>query len=174
MMALGVAQLEQGDKRAAKQTIARLLVWRADYKVDLARYAPQILAFVEEVRKEVEHSRRGSLEIRSEPPSAQAYVDGRYIGMTPTFADGLFVGEHWVTLKKEGFKKAVMPAQVSSRQQQVVSIVLERSTKYLLVEQALASVEKTLGEPTLDASADNLKEVLFVDHAVFVRVTAGA
>jgi hypothetical protein len=172
MMTLGVAQLEQGDKRAAKQTFARLLVWRADYKVDLTRFSPEILASVEEVRKEVERSRRGSLEIRSDPTTAQAYVDGRYVGVTPTFADGLFVGEHWVTLKKEGFKKAVMPALVSARQQGVVSIALERSTKYLLVEQALGAVEKTLGEPTLDPSADNLKEVLFVDHAVFVRTSA--
>jgi hypothetical protein len=169
MMALGVAQLEQGDKRAARSTFARLLVWRTDYKVDLARYSPQILAFVEDVRKEVERSRRGSLEIRSEPASAQAYVDGRYLGLTPTFADGLLIGEHWVTLKKEGFKKAVMPAQVSARQQQLVSIVLERSTKYLLVQQAQEALERTLGQPMLDASADNLKEVLFVDHAVFVR-----
>jgi hypothetical protein len=77
-----------------------------------------------------------------------------------------------VTLKKEGFKKAVMAAQVSSKVQQLVSMVMERSTKYLLVEQALAGVEKSLGGTMLDASADNLKEVLFIDHAVFVRAVS--
>lgn len=169
MMALGAAHFENADKREAKRTFERLLVWRTDYKVDLAKYPPTLLSIVEEVRKEVERQKRGSLEIRSEPAAAQAYVDGRYIGVTPTFADGLITGEHWVTLKKEGFKKAVMPAQVSSKVQQLVSITMERSTKYLLVEQALAGVEKSLGEMTLDASADNLKEVLFIDHAVFVR-----
>jgi len=175
MMALGAAHFENGDKREAKRTFERLLVWRTDYKVDLSKYPPALLAIVEETRKEVERFKRGSIEIRSEPSAAQAYVDGRYIGVTPTFADGLIVGEHWVTLKKEGFKKAVMAAQASSKAQQLVSITMERSTKYLLVEQALAGVEKTLGETTLDASADNLKEVLFIDHAVFVRVApAGA
>ncbi|HXU69781.1 MAG TPA: PEGA domain-containing protein [Polyangia bacterium] len=169
MMALGAAHFENADKKEAKRTFERLLVWRSDYKVDLAKYPPTLLSIVEEVRKEVERQKRGSLEIRSQPAAAQAYVDGRYIGVTPTFADGLITGEHWVTLKKEGFKKAVMPAQVSSKVQQLVSITMERSTKYLLVEQALAGVEKSLGEMTLDASADNLKEVLFIDHAVFVR-----
>ena len=169
MMALGAAHFENGDKHEAKRTFERLLVWRTDYKVDLSKYPPALLAIVEETRKEVERFKRGSIEIRSEPSAAQAYVDGRYIGVTPTFADGLIVGEHWVTLKKEGFKKAVMAAQASSKAQQLVSITMERSTKYLLVEQALAGVEKTLGETTLDASADNLKEVLFIDHAVFVR-----
>ncbi len=173
MMALGAAQLEQGDKRAAKLTFARLLTWRSDYKVDLQRYPPQLLAAFEDVRKEVDKQKRGSLEIRSEPAEAQAYVDGRFVGVTPTFAEGLTIGEHWVTLKKEGYKKAVMPAQVSAKQQQLVSIGLERSTKYLLVEQARAAVEGSLGELSLDASADNLKEVLFIDHAIFVRLAAG-
>jgi len=175
MMALGAAHFENGDKHEAKRTFERLLVWRTDYKVDLSKYPPALLAIVEETRKEVERFKRGSIEIRSEPSAAQAYVDGRYIGVTPTFADGLIVGEHWVTLKKEGFKKAVMAAQASSKMQQVVSITMERSTKYLLVEQALAGVEKSLGQSTLDPSADNLKEVLFIDHAVFVRAApAGA
>ena len=173
MMALGAAQLEQGDKRAAKLTFARLLTWRSDYKVDLQRYPPQLLAAFEDVRKEVDKQKRGSLEIRSEPAEAQAYVDGRFVGVTPTFSEGLTIGEHWVTLKKEGYKKAVMPAQVSAKQQQLVSIGLERSTKYLLVEQARAAVEGSLGELSLDASADNLKEVLFIDHAIFVRLLPG-
>ena len=73
------------------------------------------MSIVEDVRKDVEKARRGSLEIRSEPAAAQAYVDGKYVGVTPTFAEGLVVGEHWVTLKKEGFKKAVMAAQVSAK-----------------------------------------------------------
>lgn len=174
MMALGAAHFENGDKKEARRTFERLLVWRSDYKVDLSRYPPAILAIVEEVRKEVEKLKRGSIEIRSEPAAAQAYVDGRYIGVTPTFADGLIVGEHWVTLKKEGFKKAVMAAEASPKMQQVVSITMERSTKYLLVVQALAGVEKTLGSASLDASADNLREVLFIDHAVFVRAAPAA
>jgi hypothetical protein len=175
MMALGASHFENGDKKEAKRTFERLIVWRSDYKVDMTKYPPAILAIVEDVRKEVEKQKRGSIEIRSQPAAAQAYVDGRYIGVTPTFADGLVVGEHWVTLKKEGFKKAVMAAQASAKAQQVVSITMERSTKYLLVEQALAVVEKSLGESMLDASADNLKEVLFIDHAVFVRAQpAGA
>ncbi|MDB4968167.1 MAG: TolA protein [Myxococcales bacterium] len=171
MMALGAAYFENAEKKEARATFARLLIWRSDYKVDLTKYPPAMLSVVEDVRKDVEKARRGSLEIRSEPGAAQAYVDGRYVGVTPTFAEGLVVGEHWVTLKKEGFKKAVMPAQVSAKVQQLVSLAMERSTKYLLVEQALVGAEKSVSQQTLDPSADNLKEVLFVDHAVFVRAT---
>jgi tetratricopeptide (TPR) repeat protein len=174
MMALGAAHFENGDKREARTTFLRLLTWRSDYRVDVNRYPPALLVAVEDARKEVEKMRRGSLEIRSEPAGAQAYVDGRFIGVTPTFAEGLTIGEHWVTLKREGYKKAVMPATVSAKVQQLVSFVLERSSKYLLVEQALKSVEKSLGAQQLDNSVDNLREVLFVDHGVFLRVAAAA
>jgi hypothetical protein len=174
MMALGAAHFENGDKREARTTFLRLLTWRGDYHVDVNKYPPALLVAVEDARKEVEKTRRGSIEIRSEPAAAQAYVDGRFVGVTPTFSEGLPIGEHWVTLKKEGYKKAVMPATVSAKVQQLVSFVLERSSKFLLVEQGLKSVEKSLGAQQLDASADNLKEVLFVDHGIFVRVTAAA
>jgi hypothetical protein len=174
MMALGTAQFEQGDKKQAHRTFVRLITWRNDYKVDVNRYAPSVLDPFETARKEVERAKRGSLDIRSEPGSAQAYVDGKYVGVTPTFAEGLPVGEHFITLKREGYRKAVMPATVSAKFQQVVNINLERSGKYLLVEQALKNVEKNVGASQLDSGIDNLKEVLFVDHAVFVRAKPGA
>jgi hypothetical protein len=94
--------------------------------------------------------------------------------VTPTFAEGLPVGEHFVTFKKEGYRKAMMAATVSPKFQQVVQVPLEKSGKYLLVQQALDSVEKALGSPKLDDNSDNLNQVLFVDHAVFVRAKPGA
>jgi hypothetical protein len=174
MMSLAVAQFAQGDKRGSKQTMVRLLTWRLDYKFDPARHPPALVGPFEEAQREVEKAKRGSLDIRTTPPAAQAYVDGKYIGVTPTFAEGLPIGEHWITLKKEGYRKAVTAANVSAKAQQVVSVPLEHSGKYLLVEQALNAMEKSLGNETLDSSADNLKEVLFVDHAVFVRASPGA
>jgi PEGA domain len=174
MMALAAAEYENADKKGAQKTLMRLMTWRSDYKLDTNKYPPDLIAPLEDARKEVEKQKRGSLEIHSEPPAAQAYVDGKYVGVTPTFAEGLPIGEHYVTLKREGYRKAVMPATVNAKNQQLVEVTLERSGKYLLVEQSLASVEKTLGQAQLDAGADNLKEVLFIDHAVFLRVKPGA
>jgi hypothetical protein len=170
MMALAAAEFEDGDKKAAEKTLARLMTWRTDYKLDTKKYPPELIQPVEEARKLVEKAKRGSLEIRTTPAAAQAYVDGRYVGVTPTSAEGLPVGEHFITLKKEGWRKAVTAALVSSKQQGVVNVPLERSGKYLLVEQALAAMEKEVGKPSLTTAADNLKEVLFIDHAVFVRL----
>src|SRR4051812_42410410 len=63
MMALGVAQLESGEKKEAKAAWVRLFTWRPDYKFDSERYPPKYVPMVEEARREVERARRGSLEI---------------------------------------------------------------------------------------------------------------
>ena len=175
MMALGAAQLREGRqaRRQADVLAAAHLAQR------LSRRREQVSAGAARRRRgRAQRGGKGSAADRSRSaPSraaAQAYVDGRFVGVTPNFAEGLPVGEHWVTLKKEGYKKAVMAATASAKMQQTVSFVLERSSKYLLVEQALHSVEKSLGAAQLDGSIDNLKEVLFVDHGIFVRVTPAA
>jgi hypothetical protein len=169
MVALGVAECESGDKRACRTQFMRLLIWRNDEKYDLAKFSNKYLGLFEEVRKELEKSHRGSLEIHSDPPAAQAYVDGRYIGVTPTFAEGLIAGEHFVTLKRDGYKKTVEAATVSGKVQETTEIKMEREAKFLLVEDALRAVERQAGRDQLDSDVDNLKEVLFIDHAVFVR-----
>lgn len=173
MIALAAAHLQLGDRKSARTQLSKLFVWRPDFQLDTNKFPPMMINPVEEARKEAEKAKRGSLEIKTEPVPAQAYVDGKYVGVTPTFADGLIVGEHFVTIKREGYRKAVSPAQVSAKNQQTVTISLERSRKYLLVEQALAALEKTVGSDVIDKASDDLKEVLFIDHAVFVRLKPG-
>jgi hypothetical protein len=176
MCALGVARHEAGDKKGARQEFLRLLVWRPDHKYDTTKYPDRLLGLFEDAKKEIDKAKRGSLEIRSDPPAAQAYVDGRYVGVTPATAEGLVIGEHFVTLKREGFHKAVQPVTVSAKVQGTAEFKLERSAKFLLVEEALRAVEKQIGRDRLEPDVDNLKEVLFLDHAVFVRaqrVSAG-
>jgi hypothetical protein len=169
MASLAVAQFEGGDRKAGRAEFIELLTWRPDFTYDPQKLPPRYEAAFEEAQREVEHARRGSLRIATVPDGAQAYVDGKYVGVSPCVADALAVGKHFITLKKEGYRKAVAAAQVSPRRESLVELGLERSRKYLLVEQALAKVEQTIGDEAIAPDADNLKQVLFVEHAVFVR-----
>ncbi|MSP61983.1 MAG: PEGA domain-containing protein [Myxococcales bacterium] len=170
MAALAVAQYEGGDKKAGKEQFIRLLTWRSDYLYDPTTLPPKYKDKFDEAQLVVDTAKKGSLEIISEPAGALAYVDGKQVAnLTPCIADTLTVGEHFVTFKKEGYKKSVIPARVSAKKQEKVLMTLDRSDKYLLVEQALEKVEETLGADMSDPDTDNLKQVLFIDHAVFVR-----
>ena len=132
----------------------------------------KLLPIFEDAKKEVDRSKRGSIEIHSDPAAAQAYVDGRFVGVTPTSGhEGLTVGERTsLTLKKEGFHKAVQPVTVSAKVQGGAEMKLERSAKFLLVEEALKGRRATARPRRLRSrtSVDSLKEVLYLDQAVFV------
>ena len=171
MVSYAVTLCENGDKRGCRAQFQRLLTWRSDQKYDTGRFPDHYLALFEEVRKELDKGKRGMIDIRSDPPAAEAFVDGKYVGVTPTTAEGLLVGDHFITIKKGGFRKSVQPAAVSGKVQGTVDFKLERSGKYLLVEEAMRAAEREMGHDTLDNELDNLKEVLFLDQAVFVRAT---
>ncbi|HMY59232.1 MAG TPA: hypothetical protein PK472_13305, partial [Pseudomonadota bacterium] len=51
---------------------------------------------------------------------------------------------------------------------------LDRSEKFLLVEQAISRVGPTMGAKRLDKVVDNLRETLFLDHAIFLKMQRSA
>jgi hypothetical protein len=166
---LAVAYYEGGDKKSGKDTFVKLLTWRSDYAFDVQKFPPQYAEIFQATQSELEKAKRGSISIVSEPAGALAYVDGKYIGITPCPAEGLIVGTHYVTLKKEGYKKAVAEASVSANRDRKLSVTLDQSEKYLLVQQALDKIKDGLGADMGGEDMDNLKQVLFIDHAVFLK-----
>ncbi|MCS6915542.1 MAG: PEGA domain-containing protein [Myxococcales bacterium] len=170
MMALAVAHALRGNRRASNATLVRLLTWRSDYPFDPERHPPQLAAPLEEARRAVSRLARGALRIETDPPGAQAFVDGTYVGVTPLEVSDLLVGEHYLTFRKLGFRKGVRVAQVSARSRQVVQARLQPLDKYLLVKQTMDRLAGKLGAARLDPVADTLKETLYLDHAVFLRI----
>lgn len=172
MMGLAVAQMQKGNTKAMQQTLRRLLTWRPTYQPD-STIPPQMNDPLEAARTTVSQLPQGQIKILSEPPGAQVFVDGDYIGVSPTTASGLAVGEHYVTFKRLGYKRGLRVAQVTAAGVQVLDN-LKRAEKYLLVEQALARTAPQMGQSPLDPVVDNLRETLFLDHLVFLQAKKGA
>jgi hypothetical protein len=80
------------------------------------------------------------------------------------------VGEHYITLKKLGYKRGLRVAQVKESGGSPVVGKLTRSDKYLLVEQAVVKVAGQMGQSPIDSVVDNLRETLFLDQTVFVKL----
>jgi hypothetical protein len=171
MMALAVAQMQKGNAKGMQQTLRRLLTWRPGFQPD-ASVPPQMSDPLEAARQTVSQLPTGSIKILSEPPGAQVFVDGDYIGVSPTTASALAVGEHYVTFKRLGYKRGLRVAQVTEAGVQVLD-KLQRAEKYLLVEQALARTAPQMGQSPLDPVVDNLRETLFLDHLVFLQAKRG-
>ena len=166
---LAVARFQSGYKKGGREVFVELVTWRPDYTYDVARFPPEFVGDFDEAQRQVEKARKSTLAIKSDPPGAQAYVDGKYIGVTPCTADGQPVGKHYVTLKREGYKKAVAPVMVTKKGDALAEIPIERLQRYLLVEQARGKVEATMGKEVLDENAEDFKAELTIEHGVFVK-----
>lgn len=170
MMAVAVAHYQKGKTAPMQQALKRLLTWRPNYTPDPAQVPPQMNEAVEAARQQVGQLPRADLKVSSEPAGAQIFVDGDYIGVAPLTVPGLAIGEHYVTLKKLGYKRGLRVAQVKESGGSPVLGKLQRSEKYLLVEQAIAKVAPQMGQSPIDSVVDNLRETLFLDQTVFLRV----
>ena len=88
-----VEKAEERDKKDSTVTIPRKQEEEEKYKSKADVYEPV---------KPVEVKKTG-LEIRSSPSGARVYLDNHYIGITPLVFTLARLGQHKLTLKKEGY-----------------------------------------------------------------------
>lgn len=170
-MALAVTEANAGMTKDAQQTFASLLKWRPTLRYDSKVYPAKYLPLFEAARKKLSKMKRGSVELVTEPPGAKAYVDGKFVGVTPTTAYGLLAGAHYATYKMAGYVKAAAKIEVSDREQSSQSQTLKRSQKHLLLQQSLAAARTSLQDKEANSGILDLRSILFIDQALFATLT---
>ncbi|HVK75381.1 MAG TPA: PEGA domain-containing protein [Kofleriaceae bacterium] len=174
---LGAAQVLTGDAKAAQATFVALLAWRPEMVADADIEPTKVLPVWEKARKQAARLAGGSIEIETAPAGALAYVDGKLIGFTPTVVEGLAVGVHYVTLRRDGHERRVEPVKVSGAHPVRVDLPLSRSPRADEVATAERQLIGGLGEKLAPASAQEgfamFGELLGVEHVVAVVVEPG-
>lgn len=166
---LGAAHAILGEDDEAVAHFVGLLVWRPTFSVDTSIEPGAVLPLWETARKKATALPGGSLEIRSTPDRALAYVDGRFVGFTPTVAEGLTQGAHYVTFLKLGYSRAIVRSTVSGKVQQKVAADLVRSEGADDVAELVASAARSLGESRAPPQVAGLVDVFDIRHALFLR-----
>lgn len=77
---------------------------------------------------------RGGLVVISDPPGADAFLDGRALGKTPLAFEGLPPGNHRLVLRREGFDPHETRITLDADTPQVVDVRLTGPPVYLWVE----------------------------------------
>jgi PEGA domain len=166
---LAAAQLGSGRRRAAQRTLEHVLTWRSRHPLRLRLPAPRGWArLVREVRDWAVDAREGSVRVTSVPPGAEAFVDGKRLGPTPTRVSGLTTGTHYLTLKLEGYQRVVMPLKVALREE-TTSVQLRKEEQVFALVQDLHSLRTDLGLPQVSFPA-LLRDQLGLNKALVVVV----
>ena len=87
----------------------------------------------------------GRLQITSEPPKATVLIDRQVRGETPLLLSDLSVGQHLVTLRKQGFVEAWKTVELQAQEARAIEFHLETLTGLLLLQSSPSNADVTLG-----------------------------
>jgi hypothetical protein len=159
--ALCMLQRHQGCEEAFQQVV----VFRENAQYD-SRLPRRPRAVFEEVRDETVQGQRGSMRVVTEPPGAEVFVDGRFVGASPARAESLLAGNHYVTLKLVGYPRTVRRMAVHTDFENTETFDLLPLENGPLLHEALAAVREEVGHPQTGPGMRDLWSLLLVDQLV--------
>lgn len=174
---LGAAQALAGDNKAALNTFVALLAWRPEAVADADLAPREILPLWEKAQARARKLPGGSIDISTTPGGALAYVDGKLVGFTPTVVEGLAVGTHYVTVRRDGHERRVEAVKVSDAAPARLAVKLAPSSRGAELAAAEKALARGLGAPLAPAEAQagfaEAGELLDVEQIVVVSVEKG-
>jgi len=130
------------------QTYVSDIIFRRDFVI--AEDAP---SFVMEAKED--DLRVFPVNIKSDPPNANVYIDGKNVGKTPY--EGLFpLGEHKMTVRKEGFFEHSEDLKVDINTPFVASVKLKTSIAGAHLNNAKLSMDRQMWQEAINELAEAL------------------
>ncbi len=104
MVLLGVAYQLGGDKKGAERAYVRATEYRPRDEHDLSSFPGAVADLYAKARAGVLAREQISFEVRTTPPHAEVWVNGRYAGLSPTFIAG-YPGPQYIHVDKHGYAR---------------------------------------------------------------------
>lgn len=173
----GAAQAVLGDNKAATDEFVALLAWRPDFAADPTIAPAVVIPLWEKAQARARQLPGGSVDVTSAPSGGMAYVDGRFVGFTPTTIEALPIGVHYLTVRKYGFQKVVRAVRISDKHSSATSAELLASPRATELAQAIAALRPDLGAAQAPAEMQgalgDLSELLGVDQIAILVAPRG-
>lgn len=165
-MLWAAAQCQLRRRRVCESAFRRVVTFRENVTWDPEILPERPQSVFEEVRDETLAGERGSIRIETEPPGAEVFVDGRFVGASPTRAEGLLAGDHYVTLKMVGYERRVHRVTVETNYEETFPFELFPMENAPLLRDALRSAREEMGQTRVGAGMRDLWSLLLVDQVV--------
>ncbi len=159
-------------KKEVELLLREALLLSPEMAYDEDRYPARMVSVFDKVREGISTAGRGSVEIVSDPPFAEVYVNGSYRGVTPIEVFGLPEGENYVTLRKDGYKKYADTMTVEAEKSTSYEASLAPVFKLELYDDIRRGVKPELGETKAGKAIRTAGDSVFiVNQMVFVTLT---
>jgi hypothetical protein len=126
-MLQGASAILLGRTKSAKNKLERALVLSPDVSPDPKIFNDSMRQVFKTVVKRLKDKSKGAISIDSIPGYAKAYLDGRFVGVTPVAVDDIIEGKHYLSLTKAGYGSWGKMTEVKGQRERSVTARLKPS-----------------------------------------------
>ena len=146
LLRLGETRLAAGDDRGAAMAFERAVLFRArGWEAPLGADATEEL---ENARGVIENRATGAVSITTEPENAEVWVNGRYSGVAPLTVTSLSVGEHVISVAKEGYGRKTSTISCAGDELNETEVTLDPARRKPLFDQMVSALRAEVNRPT--------------------------
>jgi len=162
MALLGVANLLGGNAKAATAAFARSVQVDQKFEQDFTEFAPKVQQAYDAARKTALAAKKVDFEIETVPPHAEVYVNGRYMGLSPTYVASL-AGDQVIAISKHGYARKTRLVQVGQSGQKIEETLepARRKQAYDSIRERMAEIFDGAVEPNDLTEAQGLAAAPF-------------
>ncbi len=173
---IGAAHVLAGDSRSSRNFFQRVLVIDPERRPDPDVFPPPVTEAYDQANARLQRVRNGLLNITSETPGAEVYVDGIYQGSAPQELSGFKAGRHYVRVRSQGYVEQGRVIEVSSRRATNLEFDLEPTREGPEATDMLIDLSNQFEEGAHTEAADTVRrlgELLNVEMLATAYVSRG-
>lgn len=162
----------QRDAEAAADALALLLRLRPDFELEPG--APPSMSQALAAARAQRSAPPGRLRVGTHPVSAAVFVDGRFMGASPTLIAGLAAGPHLVVLDADGYRREHRVVDVPSDEGVALELELAVARKGPLLSEIGAGLLDQVEADQVGGPLRDVRSLFLADQAVLLSERAGA
>ena len=177
LMLLGATHILRGEEKLGNRRLEQALNVFPQMEPDPRIFNPAMRGQFQETVSRMSTRPPGTLSVTSNPSYAEAYVDGKFVGVTPLAVERVSEGRHYVRLERDGYRSWGKVVEVTGRTETAESAVLKATAHFddfdnlveAAVKRVVAPKEGSSGGPSND-SIDQLGVLTTADHIFLAQV----
>ena len=173
LMLLGAVRILRGDERMGQNFLEQALIAYPAIEPDPRIFNPAMRAQFSQTATHLGSRSAGVLALSTSPGAAAAYVDGRFVGVTPVVVESLAEGRHYVRVERDGYRPWGKVLAVGANGETSDSAVLKPTLHFeefdALLERGARSLEGDPGDQR-NVSVAELCRLLGADQVLLAEV----
>jgi hypothetical protein len=170
LLFLGASHILSGDSELGSDAFRQVALFDKRRTLDPKLFPPSMIDIFKRVKSEVAASPVGMVQLKSNPPAADVYLNGVYKGVTPLTLAKVPEGTHFVRLEKDGYLPWGQLVDFFATHEERVEATLQASAGLDQFKKRSAKLLGDLDDDPPKAAVVQFGQWLGVDRLVVLQV----